>query len=78
MQPPTVYLGWKGTHSEDGLRDRRELWPKKGGSTESNFTGRSGHTSLIRPVMVGSHAPGIQLYSKNFIFAFSKPCPWFL
>ena len=51
---------------------------EKGGSMESNLTGWSDHKFLTGHVMVCGHAPGMYLFSKRFIFAWSKPCPLFL
>ena len=50
---------------------------KKEGSMESKFAVLSDYKFLTEEVKVGSHAPGIQLLNKRYIFSLSKPCPFF-
>ena len=50
---------------------------KKRGSLASNLIGWSEHKVLSGQGVVGSRAPGVQLFSKRFMFALRKSCPLF-
>ena len=46
---------------------------EKRSSMESKLMGSSDHKVLTGLLVVGGHAPGIQLFTKMFIFASSSP-----